>query len=197
MPPQQETTAPLEDILDEAVHASDGDKTSIGDLLDSFGSRSIGPILVLIGLMVMIPPIGAVPGVPAVLGVVVVLFTLQFVFGRDHIWLPQRVEKVSIKTERLRKAQDKAQPVLARLDHLFTSRLGQFTGPVSERAAAIVATLLGLFMIPLELIPAAVSAPGLGLLFFGIGLMAKDGLMMLLGYVFSIGTLGLALYLLT
>ena len=74
---------PLENVLERAINEVEGDKVTFGDILDLFGSRSFGPIIVLLGMLVTVPPIGAVPGLPMIVGVIIILFTVQIVFGAD------------------------------------------------------------------------------------------------------------------
>jgi hypothetical protein len=139
-------------------------------------------------MIVIVPPVGMIPGVPAVVGVVLLLFSVQFVFGKKKIWLPQRVRDVSIARSKLRHARMKTSKWLERLDMLFTERLTFLTGPVMERVAAIVVTILAILMVPLELIPGLVAVPGWAVIFFGVALMAKDGLFMALALAASLGT---------
>lgn len=185
--------APLEDILDEAIEASDGEKTSIGEIIDKLGSRSLGPVLVLFGLLALFPPIGAVPGVPIILGAVLVLFSAQFLVGRTRIWLPNNLRKRSFKRDKLEKAREKLDPWLSRIDGLFKERLTFMTGKVASRLVGVAALLHAFLMIPLEFI-SAVALPGVALTFFGVALMARDGLMMILGWLFTLGAVYITLF---
>lgn len=115
--------APLEDILEEAKDSSDGEETSVGELIDAFGAQSLGPVLILFGLLALFPPIGAIPGVPIALGAALILYAVQFLAGAASIWLPKRLREMSFKRDKLDKAQEKMQPWLSRIDRLFTERL--------------------------------------------------------------------------
>lgn len=183
------TETPLEDTLDDALDVTEGeDEVTLGELLDAYGSRSFGPVLVLFGLLALFPPIGAVPGIPIVLGGVLLLFAAQFVAGRDHVWIPSKIRDRSFERKRLEKAEEKARSTLHRLDKLFTERLTFATGPKAEKAAAVASLIHALLMIPLEFV-SLVAIPGVALTAFGVGLMAKDGLFMLIGFAATIGAL--------
>ena len=178
---------PLEDVLGEALDAAEGqDEVSVGDLLDAFGSRSFGPVLVLFGLLALFPPIGAVPGVPVVLGAALLLVAVQFVVGRHHLWLPERIERVSFERARLEKADEKSRRWLERIDRVFTERLTFATGKTARKAAAVCAVLHAFLMIPLEFV-SLVAIPGVALTAFGVGLMARDGLFMLIAFAATAG----------
>ena len=89
-------TQPLEHVMEKAADEAEGQDVSIGDLMELYGTRSFGPIFVLLGLVVVVPPIGAIPGLPAAVGVVLLLFSVQMLFGRSHIWLPGFIENLSV-----------------------------------------------------------------------------------------------------
>ena len=186
----ERTETPLEDTLDDALDVTEGeDEVTLGELIDAYGSRSFGPVLVLFGLLALFPPIGAVPGVPIVLGAVLFLFAVQFVLGRDHVWVPGKIRRRSFERRRLEKAEDKSRRWLHKLDKLFTERLSFATGPRAEKAAAVASLIYALLMIPLEFV-SLVALPGIALTAFGVGLMAKDGLFMLIGFAATLAALG-------
>ena len=181
---------PLQTVLERALDAAEGhEEVSVGDLMEEFGSRSFGPVLVLFGLLALFPPIGAVPGIPIVLGAALLLFAVQFAVGRDRLWLPGRLERVSFARERLEKADEKSRRWLERVDRVFKERLTFATGKVAERAAAVASVLHAFLMIPLEFV-SLVALPGVALTAFGVGLMARDGLFMLVAFAATAAALG-------
>jgi len=56
-----------------------------------------------------------------------------------------------------------------------------------NRVTASLVTLLGLSMFILGLVPAGIAIPGWALIFFGVGLTARDGLFLLLAYATTAG----------
>ncbi|RIJ33130.1 exopolysaccharide biosynthesis protein [Henriciella mobilis] len=177
---------PLENVLDRAINDIDGEKITFGDVLDLFGDRSFGPVIAFLGLLVVLPPLGAVPGLPALIGLIIIMFSLQILFGAKHIWVPKFVQKRSIGKDKLKAANCRAKPWLKRIDKLISERLEFLTGRIAVVVAALMVTLLALLMIPLELVPFAVAAPGAAIVLFGLAFVARDGVLMLLGYVASI-----------
>jgi len=173
---------PLENVLETAIEEGGEGTISVGDLLNMFGHRSFGPIITLLGLLVVLPPLGGIPGLPAVIGVIILLFSIQILFGADHIWMPSFVEKRSIETSKLKEAEDKVKPWLERIDRMITERIAWATGSVATYLAAVAVSLLAMLMIPLELVPFAVAAPGVAIVLFGLALVAKDGALMLAGF---------------
>ena len=176
--------------MEKAADEAEGGTVSVNDLMHLYGSRSFGPIFVLLGLVVVVPPLGAVPGLPAVVGVVILLFSAQMLFGRSHIWLPGFIGNLSIKGDKVTKAEDKAAPTLRFIDKMITERMSFLTSGPAEYAAAILVSFMALVMIPLELVPFAVAAPGAAITMVGVALLAKDGALMLLAYTLSAVAVG-------
>ena len=178
---------PLERILEAAIRSSDGDKATVGAILETIGTQSLGPIVLLAGLLTIIPVIGMLPVVPFIIGLVVVLFSAQYIFGKRSIWVPGHIRKLSIDRSTLEKAQQKSAKWLRRLDALFTERLTFMTGPTMQRITSLVILVLGLSMFPLGMVPGGVALPGWAFIFFGVGLTARDGLFLLIAYLLTSG----------
>tara|TARA_R110000787_G_scaffold71794_11_gene159969 strand:- start:12813 stop:13397 length:585 start_codon:yes stop_codon:yes gene_type:complete len=177
---------PLPNILTTAADEAPGDKVSFGDLLDLWEDRTFGPIFTILGLMIVLPPLGAIPGLPLLIGMVLVLFAFQMMVGTTHVWVPDTVEKLSVSKKKVRTANDKAKGVLKELDSWVTDRLSWATSQPARQIAAGVVMMLGLTLIPLEMVPFAVAVPGLAITMIGLAIFARDGLLML-------GALGLSL----
>lgn len=177
---------PLEDTLATAIDAGDGESVSLGDVLESYSDRTFGAIFTILGLLVVVPPIGGIPGLPAIVGAVLLLFSIQKLFGRSHVWLPGFINSISMSKSKLHSAEEKAGPVLSRIDALITDRLTWAVSGPARYGAAILVSLLALALIPLELVPFAVALPGLAITFVGVALLSRDGALMLIAYAISI-----------
>ena len=72
----------IEDLLDAIEKASDKDKDlALGDVLDSVGHRSFGPLLLLAGLVMAAPGIGDIPGIPTATGIFTALVAGQMIIA--------------------------------------------------------------------------------------------------------------------
>ena len=181
----------LEQVLDELGEAADdGGKVTIDEAHKAIGERSFGPLLVIPGL-VALTPLGVVPGAPTVLAIIVALISGQLVFGRKHFWIPKFIRERSVKAERLKKSVDKARPIARTVDKVLKPRMQFLTGAGATRLVAVLCTLIAFAIPPLELVPFAVFAPAIAITAFGLGLIAKDGLVVLLAIIASVISLGL------
>ena len=167
------------DILDQLEGLADEqDRVSLGDALEAFGNRSYGPFL-LVPALIEMSPIGGIPGLPTVLAAVIVLFAAQIVWGRQHLWLPGILRRRSAKAETVRKATDKLRGFARWADQWFHGRLPALAGGVFVRVAAGASIALALTVPPLELLPFASTAPMAAIAAFGLALLVRDGLLML------------------
>ncbi|MGB7405150.1 MAG: exopolysaccharide biosynthesis protein [Pacificimonas sp.] len=176
---------PLEDLLDEAIEEADGDELTVGGLIDHFGTRGFGPVIATLALLVL--TVGAIPFLPVVIAIIILLMSVQLLFGKKSPWLPGFIRDRGIHSDRLEKAREKSGKWLARVDKLIKPRLKWASGKTAQWFAALCITGLAVVMSapPLEAIPFAVDVPNLPILLFGLGLTARDGLLMLLGFAAS------------
>lgn len=175
----QEAIHSVCDILDMLRRTADAhDKVTIGDVLDAIGDRSYGPAL-LIPALIEISPIGGIPGVPSFLALFIALVAAQLLFDKDHLWLPQFIQKRSVSADKLHKAADKLNPVAKRFDRWFHGRMTRFVKQPWPRIAAGIVVMLCLTVPPLELVPFASTAPMAAIAAFGLALLVRDGLLMI------------------
>lgn len=178
---------PLESILEQADSLAEEDgEADLRALIEAFEDRAFGPVLTLLGLLAL-SPFGAIPGIPAVLALVLVLFAGQIVVGRSSPWLPGFVGTITVEEDKISRFQESAKDWMSQIDGILRPRFEIFAGTLARQIAASVTIVLALAMIPLEAIPFAVAIPAAGIVLFGIGLTARDGLVMLFGFAASLG----------
>jgi hypothetical protein len=180
------------DILDRLDELADEkDEVSLGQTIEAFGNRSYAPFLIVIPL-IDLSPVGSIPGLPTVLALVIVLTAVQMLFGRRHLWLPGFLANRSLTSEKVKKAVAKVRPTGARMDKWFHGRLPALTTGPMVRVAAAAIIVLTLAVPPLELLPLATTAPMAAIAAFGMALLVKDGLLMIVAFVAAAGALAAA-----
>ena len=184
----------VEEVLDELdALASTHRRVCIGDVLDDFGKRSFGPFI-LIPALIEMSPIGGIPGVPTFLALVIGLTAVQLLLGRDHIWMPQFIQRRSVSGRKLHKAVEKLHGIARWLDAHSHGRLVQLTQGVWIRIAAAVIIALACTVPPLEFLPFASTAPMFAIAVFGLALTVRDGVLMLVALALAGGAAGLGAY---
>jgi|TARA_Y100001968_G_scaffold184581_2_gene169071 hypothetical protein len=185
------------DILNRLRETADEhDRVTVGHVLDAIGDRSYGPAL-LIPALIEVTPVGGIPGVPTFLALIIALTAAQLLFDRDHLWLPGFIQKRSVSGAKLHKSVDKLDGIAHKLDKWFHGRLPRFVKQPWPRIAAIAIIILCCTVPPLEFLPFASTAPMLAIAAFGLALLVRDGLLMLVALGFSILSLALDADLLT
>lgn len=168
------------DILDRLEQiAREEDKVTLGKVIEALGSRSHGPFL-LIPALIDISPVGGIPGLPTVLGAIIILVAAQMLLGRTHLWLPGFLERRSLSSEKTCKTTRKLRGVARFMDRWFHGRLPRLTQGPFIRVAAGLCILLALTVPPLELLPFATTAPMAAIAAFGLALLVRDGLLMVI-----------------
>ena len=171
-------------LLKQIQENTDGDTTTLGEVLDALNSRSFGPLLLVPALMA-VSPIGAIPGMSIATGLVVLLLSFQLLISQKHPWLPSRLENFSFSRETLHKGIDKTIPWAEWLDKFTDERLTFLTHTPFRQLVAIITACLAAMFVPLALLPFAVSVPGTAVALFGLGLTARDGVFVLVGIAVS------------
>ena len=176
-------------ILEElAGVARERDRVRVGTLVEAFGHRGSGALL-LVPALVEISPVGGIPGVPTVLAAIVLLFAVQIAMGRSHMWLPGIVERRSVDGEGLIAATRRMRPLADRLDRWFHGRLQRLVNRPFLQLAAVWCAVLACTVPPLELVPFASTLPMGAIAMFGLALLVRDGALMAAAAVVSVGAL--------
>ncbi|GGL67979.1 exopolysaccharide biosynthesis protein [Wenxinia marina] len=176
-----------EEILDDIDDASgDSGKTEVGELKDSFGNRGAAAFLIVPAL-IGISPVAGIPSVPTIIAAVILLFAVQIAMGRDGYWMPGFLEKRKISGDKLSGFADKMRGVAHWIDEHMGNRLTVLSGPTATRVAGGAVVLLCLAVPPLEFLPFAAALPFAAIALIGLALLLKDGLVMLLAMVATVG----------
>lgn len=187
----EETTDNLESLLDKLQTAAReaGETLSAGELIEAVGRRSFGPVLLISGLLGM-TPVSAIPTAPTILAIINILIAGQLLVGRDSIWLPRWLSKLSVDSGKVEKAVEVARKPARFVDKLVRPRLRVFTGGVADRFVAAACVIVAMATPPLELLPFMTFFPAFSITIFGLALISRDGLLVLIALTISGGALG-------
>lgn len=187
-------------VLRAVIDTTEGDRISIREIVEAFGERAFGFVIILFSLPNCIP---APPGMNSVFGLPVLLFAVQMALGRRRPWLPRRLMDKTFKVATFRKIIDVAEPKLRWVENLCRPRYTTLFGARGDRLIGVFAILLAVcVIIPL---PGTNFVPSIALVVVAIAIMQEDGVMLgigglagLAGMVYTIGLswaiLGVALF---
>jgi hypothetical protein len=157
---------------------------SLGDVLDAFGDRAFGALMLLFAAPNMLP---LPPGLSAVLGAPLLFVTAQLMLGRPTLWMPRFICRQSIRRDFFALLTTKLSPVLQRAERILRPRLPLLLHPVNERIVGAACLLLAIILflpIPFGNIP-----PAWAIAAFALGILERDGLATLVGWFGTIGSI--------
>jgi hypothetical protein len=176
----------VSDIMDDLLDKTTGE-VSVGDVVNKFESRGFGPLLLLPALIALLPT-GAIPGVPSICGITLCIICLQMAFGDEHPWLPAVLKNRSLSHAKLESAVEKSRPYVVKAEKILTPRLTGLTQSPASRFVAVYCALFALSMIPLEVVPFAAAVPAFSITLTAVGMMSKDGAVLLAGILCQAAT---------
>lgn len=179
------TSELVEQLLSEA-HRDGEDGIPLGRVIDAFSRRAFGGLVLFVTLPAFIPaPFGVVIG--PLLG----LAGLQMIMGYEHPWLPKRMRGFSLPRDRLERLSRRMDKALRRLERFARPRLawcGEGIGQLLSGVAVIILGTLLALPIPLTNWPF-----GITLCTLALGLIERDGALIIIGWLAAALSLGLVI----
>lgn len=184
----------LEQLLDRLDEAREGqEQVSMERLMDTIGRRSFGPLLLLIGI-ILVSPLSGIPGLPSTMGVAVFLLSSQMLLRRKRIWLPEWILRRNISQEKFARAARWMRRPARFIDRLLRERLSFLVDGPASWLLALVCLLVAVTLPLLEPVPFAASSAGVALTCIGLAMIAHDGVFALIAYTAVLGVAGLIGY---
>lgn len=185
----------LRQLLDRLADAArDEDPVSMDTILQMVGRRSFGPVLLLAGIITLTPLIGDIPGVPTLMGLIVLLIAIQLLLDQNKLWLPPFLLRRSVKSEKLINSIEKIYSAAGFIDRYLKPRLEVLVKDIMAYVIAVICLGIAVLMPVMEFIPFSANLAGLALTSFGLSLIARDGLLALIAFVFTAAIVGLIVY---
>ena len=166
---------------------------TIGDALTSTGDASFGFIVLVLALPALIP----IPGpFGMVFGSALAVVALQFAVGAGSLWLPSFLRNRRLSAPVFAALQRHADPLVARIERIV--RPGRM--PLLTNFARPYVLALPVFALAVAIalpIPLGNVGPVIAVCAIAIGLIERDGLMVLIGLLLTLIALALTAGLLT
>jgi len=171
----------LSHLLTTLIDEIDGDTVTLQELLERSGRQGMLLICALSTLPFLIPV--SIPGVSTVFGAAIVLLASALFLNRLP-WLPQRILHKQLDAKKLVPALRKGAGIVSKVDRWVKQRWLALTSVTMLRLNCAAVMFGGLLlMAPLGPIPFSNTAPAVGILLLTVGLLQRDGLFVLLGYL--------------
>lgn len=183
-----DTRATLAQTLEGAARSLESQKTvSVREMLNMMGEQG----LLLLCMVLMLPfllPV-SVPGISTVFSLVVILAGVSVTF--NWLWLPDRIMEHQVSAPAMVNSMRRGAHVFARIDRISRPRLHALThGATMNRVNGLFLILDGILLIfPLGGVPFSNTLPGVSILLLAAGMVQRDGVVLVGGYLMMIASI--------
>ena len=162
------------------------DFTSINLILAQLGRRSFG------GILIVFAGLGLIPGLSVVIGLIVAVIGAQMVSGYKAPVLPKFLTSRELRADAVQKVLGKSIGYVETIEKWVHPRLAPLTSHAFTIVVGGVIVVLGLIMVlPL---PFSNLPPAIAIIVLSVGQLERDGLMILVGLLFSIASLATGIF---
>ena len=171
------------EFLDSVIRAKNSNRISIDELRIAMHERGFGILLMFFALPMSIP-IPYIPGMTTFFALPLLFLSAQMIVGTEFPWLPKWLSSRSIKRSTLALIITKSSPPLKRVERLLKPRLLTMS---SHRGAQIIGLFTIIFATSIALpLPFTNFIPALAIVIMALGLLSRDGIIILLGIAIGI-----------
>jgi hypothetical protein len=153
---------------------------ALRDLVSAMEGETF-PVLILLFALLLVSPVSAVPGATTLLGLSIAAIMAQWVAGRSRAWLPAALLDRHLPAGRAMAALRRLQGPVRWVERRLRQRQDWvFSAPLAKvpKATVLMAALCAPLM---EVIPGSGTSVGAAIALFAAGLLARDGLIVLVG----------------
>jgi len=157
-----------------------GEKVCFEEFIKLLGTRAFGIALLFFSLPSALP-FSAIPGVAFIFSTPIFFFAVQMILGRDTLWLPDIMAKKTVSRKSVVKIVSKTVPYLQKAEYFLKPRWTFMT----SRPMEIINGLIIMFLAILLILPIPFSNFIFAtlLIILSLGLIEKDGIFILIGYI--------------
>lgn len=165
------------DLLTEFRHSLPERRVTLGDCVAVLRDRAFGGFMLILSLPNILPlPWGAA----TILGVPMVLIASQMMLGRRTLWLPGWLLRLSADRALVAQVLDRMIPRLRRTERWLRPRVAILSSGLAERLiGALCIFLCFVLVLPVPLLG---WFPAFALVALSLGLVERDGAVLLVGF---------------
>ena len=156
--------------------ADDKATASLGAVIARLDERAFGFMLLLLALPCCLPFVYLLPQIVAL---PMMALAAQLALGRSSPWLPSKLAAREFEIGGFADVLDRSARYVGWFEHVARPRLAAVTGRVGARLVGLL--LLAPCASILVPLPATNTVPGIGVAIAALGLIERDGLLVILG----------------
>jgi len=173
LPTLAPTTAELLAAFPRIFHQ---ETVRLHQLFRVLGDRGLASALLLLTVPQLLPwPLG----ISNILALPILAVAIQMAMGRHTLWLPGWLLERPIRRERLLQACGRVVPLLRRLEIFVRPRVQAVLSPIGSRLVALACVLIA--AISVAPLPLTGWLPAIALLIVALGMLERDGVVVLAG----------------
>lgn len=185
-PNQTPARAPrrFSDVLEDLGRRG-GEALTLEEMVDAFGERALGAVMILIAVVSLLPwP----PGGKVVFSLPLMLIASEVTLQRQTLWLPSWLLRRSVSRAGYASGMGKMIRAVRFIENLSQPRLQILTGPLARMAIGLICLFLAVMLaFP---VPFGDMLPAVTIVIFGFALMQRDGLATLAALVGTLVCIG-------
>lgn len=177
----------ISEVLRALADSLDEPMVSVDRIADHLGAHAFGLLILVAALPMVIPN---PPGVSTIFGLLIIAIALQLAIGRRCVRLPNRLRRVKVPSKTIRVVIAKCVPYIEKAERLMRPRLQPLTRGTALSLAGGLMVVLGIVMaLP---IPFGNSPPAIGCALIAVGVLARDGIFVVLGAAVGVAAFAFA-----
>ncbi len=173
-------------VIEDVVNKSDSDRILVSDLVEAMETIGFGFVMTIFSLCAIVP---LPPPAPSIMALPLVIFSAQLMLGYQAPKLPKVFAKRSVKRSTVAMLVQRSSPYLRKVERILRPRLSFMTSNTAEKIIGFLSLMFSSFI--LMPMPLSNFIPGLGVLIISLGLLGKDGLLVICGMI--VGLIGMAI----
>lgn len=165
-------------LLNQLYSNNTDDNIKINVLLQSVDAGGFALLIFICSIIMVIP---TPPPISTISSIIIIFFAIQMILGFKQVWLPKFITEKSIKRKTLAIIVEKSSMYLYKLERFTRRRITFMNSETAEKIIGLFIFILALIsLIPIVF---ANTVPGLALILISFGLLNKDGLLIIIGFV--------------
>lgn len=167
----------LSTVFEELARSAEGPIT-VAQFRRALGDRSFATLLVFFSCLNLLP---LPPGSTLVLGIPLLLLSVQMVFGRRAVWMPEFILRKSVAADSFRRFTERFMPRLKWAERFIRPRYWPFARSHADRIIGSIALILSIAVtLP---VPLGNWLPAFSCALVGLALSERDGVLLSIAVV--------------
>jgi hypothetical protein len=176
------TDKTISSLLNDFAKTTGDDNITLFELKETLHEKGIALFMLFFSLPLTIP-LPVPPGYTTILALPLLIFSVQLLFGGTSLWLPNWLAKKSVKRKTLAYFIEKTSPLLKAFEKITRQRFSIFNTSMGEKFYGLLSFVCAVSIaIPL---PLTNFIPAGGIALMSLGILNRDGLMVILGIIVS------------